>query len=173
MGVVSRAKGHKSESQSRKPISGLLLSLSLLFSLLSSSVVLGQHAMPGMASQDGLQLSTMPADNEVIAKAPLSIMLNFESEVRLVKLALKETKQGEILIDFRYSPVAGMHYTQPLPTLAAADYYKVEWAALDASGKLVKGSFNFSFGDDAQPPSSYMKGMDHEMQITSPDYRLL
>lgn len=173
MGVVSTAKDRNVVSQSRKPISGLMLSLSLLFSLLGSSMALGQHAMPGMSSQGGLQLSTMPADDEVIAMAPQSIMLNFQSKVRLVKLALKETKQGEILIDFRYNPAAGMHYTQPLPVLAAADYYKVEWAALDASGELVKGSFYFSFGDDAEPPSSYMEGMGHQMQVISPDYRLL
>lgn len=173
MGVVHRAKGHTVASQSRKPLSGLLLSLGLLFSFLSSSVVLGQHAMPGMSHQGGLQLSTMPADNEVVAKAPASIMLNFESEVRLVKLALKETQQGEVLIDFRYSPAAGMYYSQPLPVLAAANYYKVEWAVLDASGELIKGSFYFSFGDDAEPPSFYMEGMDHQMQIISPDYRLL
>lgn len=173
MVVVSRAKGHDIESQSRKPLSGLLLSLSLLFTLLGSSVVLGQHAMPGMSGSGGLQLSTMPADNEVIAKAPQSIMLNFKSKVRLVKLALKETSQGEILIDFRYDPVAGMQYLQSLPALVTADYYKVEWAALDASGALIRGSFYFSFGDDAKPPSSYMEGMDHDMQVISPDYRLL
>ncbi|PCI79195.1 MAG: hypothetical protein COB20_05270 [SAR86 cluster bacterium] len=170
---MRRAKAHNVVSQSRKPTSSLLLYLSLLFSLLDSSVVLGQHAMPDMSNQGSPQVSTMPANNEVIAKAPQSIMLNFESEVRLVKLALKETKQGEILIDFRYSPAAGMHYIQPLPVLAAADYYKVEWAVLDANGELVRGSFYFSFGDDAEPPSSYMEGMDHQMQVISPDYRLL
>ncbi|MBL4891141.1 MAG: copper resistance protein CopC [Rhizobiaceae bacterium] len=173
MGVVSSVKNRNLASQSRKPLVSLLLSLSFLFSLLSSSLVLGQHVMPGMSEGGGLQLSTVPADDEVVAKAPQSIMLNFESEVRLVKLALKETKQGEILIDFRYNPAVGMQYMQLLPSLAAADYYKVEWAALDASGKLVKGSFYFSFGDDAKPPSEYLNEMDHEMMIMSPDYRLL
>jgi len=174
VGVLRKARDHNSDSRIRKLLSGLLLSLSLLLSLLGGSVVLGQHTMPGMSNSGGLQLSTMPADDEVLAKAPQSIMLNFESEVRLVKLALKETKQGEILIDFRYSPAASMHYMQALPALAAADYYKVEWAALDAKGALVKGSFYFSFGSDAKPASSYMEEMDHDMQmIMSPDYRLL
>ncbi len=173
MGVFRNAKDHGLESQSRKSLSGLLSSVSLLVALLCCSMALGQHAMPGMSGSGGLQLSTMPADDEVMAKAPKLIMLNFESEVRLVKLALKETKQGEVLIDFRYSPAAGMHFTQALPALVAADYYKIEWAALDTSGELVRGSFYFSFGDDAKPPSTYMKGMDHNMQIISPDYRLL
>jgi methionine-rich copper-binding protein CopC len=129
--------------------------------------------MHGMSNSGDLLDSSMPADDAVLAKAPQSLMLNFSSEVRLVKLALKETKQGEILIDFRYDPTAAMRYMQALPSLAAANYYKVEWAALKASGELVKGSFYFSFGDDAKPPSEYMNDMDHEMMIMAPDYRLL
>lgn len=173
MAAVIEAEDRLVESPVRKYLSGFLLATGFLIALLGSSALLAQHAMPGMSNGEGLRVSTMPADDAVIARAPDSIMLNFESEVRLVKLALKETRQGEILIDFRYNPKAGKHFTQPLPFLAAADYYKVEWAALDRLGKLVKGSFYFSFGEDAQPPSSYMEGMDHNMQIISPDYRLL
>lgn len=129
--------------------------------------------MHGMSNGSAELVSTMPADDEVLAKAPGSLMLTFEDEVRLVKLALKETKQGEILINFRFDPTSGKHFMQPLPELAPADFYKVEWAILKATGALVKGSFYFSFGEDAQPPSSYMDAMEHEMMIMSPDYRLL
>lgn len=173
MGAVRNEKGRRAGSQFRGKFSGLLPMIGFMISLLSSSTLLAQHTMPGMSGGTGLHVSTMPADDAVLAKAPESIMLNFQTEVRLVKLALKETRQGEILIDFRYNPTASMHYTQPIPPLAAANYYKVEWAALDRSGKLVKGSFYFSFGENAQSPSSYMEGMDHNMQIISPDYRLL
>ena len=177
MSAVTRArKANACEliSQYKKINSGFLLSIRFLFFLLLSSLTLAQpHDMHGMSNSSGLLDSNMPADNEVLAKAPQSIMLNFASEVRLVKLALKETKQGEILIDFRYDPTAAMRYMHTLPMLAAADYYKVEWAALKASGELVKGSFYFSFGDDAKPPSEHLNGMDHEMMIMSPDYRLL
>lgn len=157
----------------RKFDSGFLLSISFVLSLLFSPLLSAQHAMHGMSNSGDLLASSMPADNEVLAKAPQTIMLNFASEVRLVKLALKETKQGEILIDFRYDPAAAMRYMQTLPILAKADYYKVEWAALKASGELVKGNFYFSFGDDAKAPSEYMNEMDHEMMIMAPDYRLL
>ena len=44
-----------------------------------------------------------------------------------------------------------MNYAQPLPVLASANYYVVEWAAFDASNTLVKGVFYFSFGDNATP----------------------
>lgn len=176
MSVVTRAdKKGASEftRQARKINSVFLLSLSLLLSLLFSPLLGAQHAMHGMSNSGDLLDSSMPVDNAVLAKAPQSIMLNFASEVRLVKLALKESKQGEILTDFRYDPTAAMHYMQSLPMLAAADYYKVEWAALKDTGELVRGSFYFSFGDDAKPPSEYLNEMDHEMMIMAPDYRLL
>ncbi|GJM14099.1 MAG: hypothetical protein DHS20C12_25020 [Pseudohongiella sp.] len=150
------------------------MSLGFVFSLLLGSSALAQpHMMHGMENSGGLLESNMPMDDAVLAKAPQSLMLNFSDEVRLVKLALKETKQGEILINFRYDPSAAMRYMQALPELAAADYYKVEWAAMRGSGELVRGSFYFSFGEDAKPPSEYLGEMKHEMMIMPPDYRLL
>jgi|TARA_B100000959_G_C14944727_1_gene609354 hypothetical protein len=64
---------------------------------------------------------------------------------------------------------------ESLPVLAAADYYTAEWAVLDGEGKLIKGVFSFSFGDDARPPSDYrdQMQMEHSDNIISPDYRLL
>ncbi|MBL4572536.1 MAG: copper resistance protein CopC [Gammaproteobacteria bacterium] len=174
MGAVTRAREENAcelIKQYQKINLVFLLFISFLF--LSSLTLAQPHEMHGISNSGGLLDSNMPADNEVLAKVPQSIMLNFSSEVRLVKLALKETKQGEILIDFRYDPTAAMRYMHTLPRLEAADYYKVEWAALKASGELVKGSFYFSFGDDAKPPSEYLNEMDHEMMIMSPDYRLL
>ncbi|MEX0962868.1 MAG: copper resistance protein CopC [Pseudohongiellaceae bacterium] len=168
-----KEKDHDLASCWRKAIAAVLLSTGFLCVLLDSSAVLAQGDMHSMTKHGGLHVSTMPANNEVIAMAPQKIILDFDSEVRLVKLALKEKTQGEILINFRFDPTSGRHYTQSLPPLLAADYYKVEWAALDASGKLARGSFYFSFGDNAKPPSSYMGEMDHQMQIISPDYRLL
>ena len=172
MSEVYKATSVDLASQYRNIFPRLLLSFSLLFSLFGSSIALAQHDMHGMSNGGGLLASTMPVDDEVLAKAPQSLMLNFEDDVRLVKLALKETEQGEILIDFRFDPAAGKHFMHSLPQLAAAEYYKVEWAALDSNGELVKGSFYFSFGEGAQPPSTYIEEMDHQM-IMSPDYRLL
>lgn len=160
-------------ASSKKPFSGLLLVASLLSSLFISSLALAQHDMHGSMEDAGLFSASMPEDDEVLAEAPQSVMLHFHANVRLVKLALKETVQGQILTDFRYRPKPAMHYVQELPKLAPANFYKVEWAALDKDGKLFKGSFRFSFGEDAKPPSEYMEGMDHDMQIMSPDFRLL
>jgi methionine-rich copper-binding protein CopC len=150
-------------------IKGLLIKF--LFLVLWSPLVLAQHEMHNMAV--AAQVETMPANDEVLAAAPKSLMLHFENETRLVKLALKDPKRGYIDIDFRYEPVTGLHFMHALPELEEADYFTAEWATLNANGALVKGSFNFSFGENARPPSYYLnqlKQMDH---IMSPDYRLL
>jgi methionine-rich copper-binding protein CopC len=154
-------------------IPAISVAICFLLALLASPLLFAQHDMHGMSDGESLLVSSMPADDEVLAEAPKSIMLGFDSEVRLVKLALKETKQGEILIDFRYDSEAAMRYVQSLPSLAEANYYKIEWAALNMMGELIRGSFYFSFGEQAKPPSSYRDEMDHNMLIPSPDYRLL
>ena len=144
-----------------------------LLALFLSPLLQAQHAMHGMDSSGELSVATMPANNEVLATAPQSIMLQFESDMRLVKLVVKDSEGEFVDIGFRYRPLAGMHFMQEVPALAEADYYRVEWAVLDADGKLIKGNFHFSFGKDARPPSYYLDQMEHPQHIMSPDYRLL
>ena len=133
-----------------------------------------QHAMHDMNAGDGeLALATMPADDAVLASQPDRLMLDFGPEVRLVKLAVR-TPDSELLdIGFRYSPRANDEFSQPLPELQAADYYRVEWAVLDTNEALVKGNFHFSVGPDARPPSYYLDQMEQMQHIMAPDYRLL
>jgi methionine-rich copper-binding protein CopC len=154
-----------------RPTSGHFSIISLLVSLWFSPVLLAQHTMHIMPAEGDLQVATMPENNEVLAAAPSSIMLHFESDVSLVKLVVKEARQGFIDIGFRYQH--GVHFVQPLPALAAADYYTAEWAVLDDQGKLIKGTFHFSFGAEAKPPSFYLDQMEQMQHIMAPDYRLL
>jgi methionine-rich copper-binding protein CopC len=151
-----------------------ILAIPLLFLVLTASPLsMAQHEMHGMSSAGDLAVTTMPGDNEVLAGAPDSLMLAFESDMRLVKLVIKESGKEIVDIGFRYRPVAGMHFMQNLPKLNEADYYAVEWAVLDGEGKLIKGSFHFSFGANARPPSYYLEQMEHPQHIMAPDYRLL
>ena len=155
------------------PLLRKFLAIPLFFLALTSSPLgMAQHEMHGMSSGD-LAVTTMPGDNEVLAGSPDSVMLHFESDMRLVKLVIKEAGKEFVDIGFRYRPVAGMHFMQNLPELNEADYYAVEWAVLDGEGKLVKGSFHFSFGANARPPSYYLEQMEHPQHIMAPDYRLL
>ena len=148
-----------------------LLLIKLLLLVFLSPLALAQHEMHGMSAST--QINTMPANDAVLTAAPASLMLHFESEMRLVKLVLKAPEHGFINIGFRYQPATGLHFMQSLPTLAAANYYTVEWAALNANEELIKGIFHFSFGDNAMLPSYYLDQIKHPDHIMSPDYRLL
>jgi methionine-rich copper-binding protein CopC len=143
--------------------------------LLVSPMSMSQHEMHSMGGESNAMVTTMPADNSVLAAPPTSLMLKFESDVRLVNLSLRDPSKGKEIIDigFRFSPGATIHFEQPLPALEEADYYVAEWSIINARGKLVKGVFNFSFGANAMPPSHYRQAMEHDMQIISPDYRLI
>lgn len=151
-----------------------LLSVSTLLSVLFIPLSTAQHEIHDMPGSGAAHMITMPDNNAVLNSAPESIMLHFEADVTLLKLALRDPSQGREPIDigFRFRPVTGVHFVQPLPVLPIADYYSVEWAAFDTKRMLIKGVFYFSFGDDAQPPSSYRNQMEHSMEILSPDYRL-
>lgn len=94
-----------------------------------------------------------PLDDAVLKEAPVSLSLDFPQRVRLVKLVLRNSLQDWIDINFRYNPRVGDSFTLPLPDLAAATYYTADWAILAANDQLVRGSFSFSFGPDAKPPS--------------------
>ena len=138
-----------------------------------STQLLSQHAMHGMSEMGEAALVTMPANNEVLASSPDHLMLQFENEITLVKLTVKNPEGGLVDIGFRFDPKPGMHFMQMLPELEQIDFYTVEWAILDTEGQLVKGNFYFSFGPDARPPSYYLEQMDMPAHMMSPDYRLL
>ena len=142
--------------------------------LLSVSVqVQAQHAMHGMSEMGEAAVQTMPANNAVLASSPDHLMLQFEDEITLVKLAVKNPAGKLVDIGFRFDPKPAMHYMQMLPELEQIDFYSVEWAILKGDGELVKGTFYFSFGPDARPPSYYLEQMDMPAHMMSPDYRLL
>lgn len=142
---------------------------------LSGPMSLAQHQMHNMPGSGAPGVKTMPANDEVLRSPPQSIMLSFESAMQLVKLVVKDPDQGKEPIDigFRYRPGKDVHFVQSLPVLARANYYVVEWAAFDTRQTLVKGTFYFSFGDDAMPPSHYLNRIKRPAHIMSPSYRLL
>lgn len=151
----------------------LLILLASCFISLYSSAVLAQHDMHSMDNAGQDMVTTMPGNNEVLAAAPTEVMLHFEKPKTLVKLVVKDPAANFVDINFRFDPRPSQHFARALPALAPQDYYSVEWAILDDDGALVKGTFYFSFGADAKPPSFYLDQMEHEMHIMAPDYRLL
>ena len=129
--------------------------------LLSCTVkVMGQPtAFPTFLQPVGVadiavKTKTSPADDATLDVAPNMMTLEFPSPVKLVKLTLHNEQRDWIEINFRYSPSDKKYYHWDLPTLAPAAYYTADWAILSDSDKLVRGSFSFSFGSEAQPPSA-------------------
>jgi len=133
-------------------------SVSLLI-LLAGGSASAQPLNPSMYQQAAnssgivLKTKTAPHDDAVLEEAPSEISLEFPQRVRLVKLTLRNANHDWIDIDFRYSPRGGEIFNWKLPELAKASYYTADWAILAANEQLVRGTFSFSFGPDAKPPS--------------------
>lgn len=108
---------------------------------------------------------TDPADDAVLKEAPVEIGFEFPERVRLVKLTLRNAERDWIDIDFRYRPVLETSFIWPLPTLGMATFYTADWAILAANDQLVRGSFSFSFGPDAKPPSIEREANEILMQL--------
>lgn len=134
------------------------LAISLLCILAPVSLQ-AQHAGHG-ASQHAAHISellanteTVPDDDAVLGAAPDNLTLRFPERVRLVKLTLHTDAHDWIDIDFRYNPRPEQSYSLQLPGLQQATYYTAAWAILGSDEQLIRGSFSFAFGPDAEAPS--------------------
>ncbi len=152
----------------RRALSGLCTLLLVLLSPLTSA----QHVMTINSNSD-VVTETAPVDNAVLAEAPADLMMRFSTYVRLVKLVLKAPGNTPVDIGFRYNPDASRVFFWDLPPLPAADYYTVEWAAIDPVNFVARGSFSFSFGPDARPPSELIPQEEELAPVIVPDFRLI
>jgi methionine-rich copper-binding protein CopC len=96
---------------------------------------------------------TSPSDDQVLKEAPVQLSLQFPIQSRLVKFTLRTDSRDWIDIEFRYDPRASTQYVMQLPKLADAIYYTADWAVLSSNDTLLRGSFSFAFGANAQRPS--------------------
>lgn len=134
-------------------LAAVLLSLGMCHS------VLGQDAQNDMYHLDedvtgiGAETETLPIDDSVLSEAPEQIRLDFPYGVRLVKLTLRNELRDWVDISFRYDPQMQETFLWDIPELGAATYYTADWAILAENDRLVRGSFSFSFGPDAEAPS--------------------
>ncbi len=95
-----------------------------------------------------LETETSPADDSVLSGAPEHLRLVFPYGVRLVN-----ELRDWVDISFRYDPKVQEIFLWDIPQLNAATYYTADWAVLAENDRLVRGSFSFSFGPDAEAPS--------------------
>lgn len=151
---------------------GLPLRTIGIAALLLAPLTHGQHVMTINSNSD-VVTETAPAEDEVLAEAPADLMMRFSTYVRLVKLSLKAPGDEPVDIGFRYDPDASRVFFWNLPPLPAADYYTVEWAAIDPSNFVARGSFSFSFGPNARPPSELIPVEEELAPVIVPDFRLI
>lgn len=149
-----------------------LSSLCALLLMLLSPLASAQHVMTINSNSD-VVTETVPAEDAALEEAPADLMMRFSTYVRLVKLVLKAPGNQPVDIGFRYNPDASRVFFWDLPPLPAADYYTVEWAAIDPVNFVARGSFSFSFGPDARPPSELIPKEEELAPVIVPDFRLI
>ena len=103
---------------------------------------------------------TSPVDDSILVDAPYELGLIFPKDVHLVKLILRDESHEWVDFNFRYSPRKGDDFNWPLPALRESDYYTAEWAILEPNDRLIRGSFSFSFGEEAERPSLIREAVD-------------
>jgi methionine-rich copper-binding protein CopC len=135
-----------------------ILSIALLGLGLGHPVV-AQPSQIGLSLQGeditgiSIETETAPADDSVLLEAPDQLQLEFAYDVRLVKLTLRNELRDWVDIDFRYDPTIQEKFQWNIPELTQATYYTADWAILVTNDRLIRGSFSFSFGPEAEAPS--------------------
>ncbi len=144
----------------------LSLGLAVAFSALAAAQPVGHAGHDQVADISGIaaRTATTPNNDAVLPDPPDEIDFQFPEDVRLVKLVVRNEQRDWVDIEFRYSPRAAREFHWNLPALAPAVYYTVEWAALDRQERLVRGSFDFSFGPEAELPSLVKQAQDQLLQ---------
>jgi methionine-rich copper-binding protein CopC len=152
---------------------GLLqFAFALCLALSGAQYAQAQHVMTINSNSD-VELESSPVDDEVLESSPQELMLRFSTYVKLVKLTMKDPEDKFVNIGFIYNPDVSRVFFLDLPELPASPYYTVEWTAIDPSNLVARGSFNFSFGPDAAPPSTLIPEEEVLDPFMAPDYRLI
>ena len=121
--------------------------------------VVAQSLQPSLYLQDEditgihIETETEPVDDSVLTEAPDHLQLAFPYDVRLVKLTLRNELRDWVDIDFRYDPKEQEKFMWAIPELTESTYYTADWAILATNDRLIRGSFSFSFGAEAEAPS--------------------
>lgn len=150
----------------------LILATTIALLCLASTTVFAQHVMDPNASSSDVEMESSPANDEILPQSPQDFMLRFSTYVRLVKLSVKGPDGKFVNVNFRYRTDASRVFFWDIPTLPDADYYTVEWAAIDPRNLIARGTFSFSFGPNAQLASELIPEEEVFDHVVTPDYRI-
>ena len=151
--VCGTKSGIALNSYSFQILSIALLGLGLGHPAAAQPSQIGLSLQGGDITGISIETETAPADDSVLLEAPDQLQLEFAYDVRLVKLTLRNELRDWVDIDFRYDPTIQEKFQWNIPELTQATYYTADWAILATNDRLIRGSFSFSFGPEAQAPS--------------------
>lgn len=92
-------------------------------------------------------ITSEPADKSELSEAPKQIGLEYNREVRLIKLELNQADSGAIEMGFRPMMNKATKFTIELPALTAGSY-QAKWIAMGADSHKMEGTFDFKVGSE-------------------------
>ncbi|MBL6752889.1 MAG: copper resistance protein CopC [Pseudomonadales bacterium] len=118
------------------------------FSLMTMSmrcvVLIACVFVSSIVSAHNVLKSSVPADGATLEGSPSELALEFNGQVRLVKLNLKIGEE-EVEVGFKPNPTAASSFAIPVPELSPGAY-ALEFSIIGADGHTVAGHFNFGVG---------------------------
>lgn len=121
-----------------------LASLSFLKTLLRAFAFIACVSLSMTASAHNVLKSSIPADGSTLERSPSELALDFNGQVRLVKLSLKRSDES-IDVGFKPDLTAATSFVVPVPELASGTY-SLEFSVIGEDGHTVAGHFNFGIG---------------------------
>ena len=121
-----------------------LASLSFLKTSLRAFAFIACVSLNMTASAHNVLKSSTPADGSTLDRSPSELALDFNGQVRLVKLSLKRSDES-IDVGFKPDLTAATSFIVPVPELASGAY-SLEFSVIGEDGHTVAGPFNFGIG---------------------------
>ena len=121
-----------------------LASLSFLKTALLAFAFIACVSLSMTASAHNVLKSSIPADGSTLERSPSELALDFNGQVRLVKLSLKRSDES-IDVGFKPDLTAATSFVVPVPELASGAY-SLEFSVIGEDGHTVAGHFNFGIG---------------------------
>ena len=121
-----------------------LASLSFLKTSLRAFAFIACVSLSMTASAHNVLKSSTPADGSTLDRSPSELALDFNGQVRLVKLSLKRSDES-IDVGFKPDLTAATSFIVPVPELASGAY-SLEFSVIGEDGHTVVGHFNFGIG---------------------------
>ena len=121
-----------------------LASLSFLKTALLGFAFIACVSLSMTASAHNVLKSSTPADGSTLDRSPSELALDFNGQVRLVKLSLKSSDES-IDVGFKPDLTAATSFVVQVPELASGAY-SLEFSVIGEDGHTVAGHFNFGIG---------------------------